>query len=105
MSNKLTASVMVDRGTYLACAKSGGQRLDLGVIWQYDHRDQAYQAGNIFKEAIAQHDAAVNAELIGERDRLKAILVGVHETLRSRGFVECAADLRAAIAEVEKSDA
>jgi hypothetical protein len=66
----LTASVAVDRGTYLACAKSGGQRLDLGVIWQYDHRNRAYDAANIFEKAIAKHDAAVNAELIDQRDKL-----------------------------------
>ena len=114
MSDKLTASVAI---TGIRFGRSQLRRahlrndthcFDVGPQYSSDQdtEGQARVQGTVDRltEAIQQHDKAVNASLLKQRDYFKAMLVGVHETLSSRGFVEAAADLQAAIAEAENSD-
>lgn len=126
MSDKLKASVTRLADGHCACLSSAAEHFNVGPVCKSgalhddnDARERAQIYANMLTKAIEQHDKAVHAELLAQRDRLAKVCKAfidltftTYDPLSLNDPVSVKAgdlgpviiEMQAAIAEVENSD-
>ena len=97
MSDKLTASP-VRHGSGHCAELEGSRKFHVLPIYRYsvtevDPRASAQSIADTLTQAIADHDAAVNAELIAQRDRLAEACRAAHVFFEGYSFTARAGEL------------